>query len=58
MSSSGSCASQSWVSCGVNWKYQTISPLRGRSATTEFVYRLSPGRRSPFLSGHGLPVAQ
>src|SRR5438552_8664959 len=50
--------SQSCTSCGVNWKCHLIRPSTGFSASSEQVYRLSPGRTSPFQSGPGLPVPQ
>src|SRR5438552_9744525 len=41
----GTCvASQSCVSCGEHWKYQTIFPVSGFNATMEAVQRLSPFR--------------
>ena len=53
-----SLASQSCVSCGVNWKCQRNAPVSGFSATSESSYRLAPGRLSPSQSGLGLPVPQ
>jgi len=37
-------ASQSWVSCGDDWKYHFIFPSSGFSATMLAVNRLSPVR--------------
>src|SRR5207244_3762824 len=51
-------ASQSWSSAGVNWKYQTSAPVDPRSATAEFVYRLSPFRAARSKTGFGLPTPQ
>jgi hypothetical protein len=44
------------VSCGDDWKYQTILPVSALSATIEPVNRLSPARFLWAITGCGLPV--
>src|SRR6202011_1600296 len=48
--------SQSCVSCGDDWKYQTILPVSALSATIDAVNRLAPARFLCAITGCGLPV--
>src|ERR1700690_2232905 len=53
-----SVLSQSCVSWGDAWKYQTILPVSGFRATIEQVQRLAPFLPCPATTGLGLPVPQ
>src|SRR5712664_1327891 len=46
------------MSCGVNWKYHFNLPVSGSNASTQSVYRSSPGLGLPSKSGEGLLVPQ
>ena len=51
MSTAGCVESQSCVSCGDDWKYQTIFPVSALSATIEAVKRLAPARFACAMTG-------
>src|SRR6185503_3307001 len=56
MSAGAADTSQSWKSPLIGWTYPWSWPVRASSASTEFVYRFSPGLSSITKSGPGLPV--
>ena len=53
-----SVLSQSWVSWGDPWKYQTSLPVSALSATIEQVHRSAPFLPCPAITGFALPVPQ